>query len=95
MGPGRDRVAPKELDKPQVHIALQYQGPVVLVLRQAEELLAQLASPAQLGLEKIQPGEPLERLAALPRLPYLLTQRVGPGVALAHFRRPVPPRCHQ
>src|SRR5262245_41188246 len=95
MGSGGDRVTPKELYKPQVHIALQHQGPVVLVLRQAEELLAQLASHAHLGLEKIKPGEPLKHLAALLRLPYLLTQRVGPGVDLAHFRSPVPLSRHQ
>src|SRR5262245_41958398 len=90
MGPGRGRVAPKERYQPQVHIALQHQRPVMLLLRQAEELLAQLTSQAHLGLEKIQPGEALERLAALPRLLYLLTQRVGPSIALDHFRRPYP-----
>ena len=58
MGPGRDRVTPKERDQPQVHIALQHQGPVVVVLRQAEALLAQLASHAHLCLEQIKPGEP-------------------------------------
>src|SRR5262245_61050770 len=60
-----------------------------------EELLAQLASQAQLSLDKMKPGEALERLAALPRLPYLLTQRVGPGVDLAHCRHRVPLHCHQ
>ena len=67
----------------------------MLVWRQAEELLAQLASDAQLGLDKMKSGEALERLAALQRLPHLLTQRVGPGVALAHFRHPIPLRRHQ
>src|SRR5262245_28984413 len=95
MGSGRDRVTPKELYKPQVHIALQHQGPVVLVLRQAAELLAQLPSHAHLCLEKIKPAEPLERLAALLQISYLLTQRISQGVALAHFWSPVPLSCHQ
>src|SRR5215467_3169234 len=43
----------------------------------------------------MKPVEALERLAALPWLPYLLTQRVGPGVALAHFRHRVPLHRHQ
>src|SRR5215468_1247337 len=43
----------------------------------------------------MKPVEALERLAALPWLPYLLTQREGPGVALAHFRHRVPLRRHQ
>src|SRR5215831_19220859 len=86
MGPGLDRVTPIERYMPQVYIALLRQGQVVLVWHQLEELLAQLVSQAQLGLENMKPGEALERLAALPRLPHLLTQRVGPGVDLAHFR---------
>src|SRR6516225_211947 len=83
MGPGHDRVTPIERYKPQVHIALLHQGHVVLVWRQAEKLLAQLVSQAQLCLENMKPVEALERLAALPRLPHLLTQCVDPGVGLA------------
>src|SRR5262245_30663577 len=95
MGSGHDRVTPIERYMPQVYIALLPQGRVVLVWPQAEELLAHLVSQAQLGLENMKLGEALERLAALPRLPYLLTQRVGPGVDLAHFRHCVPLRRHQ
>jgi hypothetical protein len=65
------------------------------VWHEAEELLAQLVSQAQLGLDKMKPVEALERQAALPRLPHLLTQRIGPSIALAHFRRRVPLRRHQ
>jgi hypothetical protein len=67
----------------------------MFVGRQAEALLAQLASSAQLCLEKMKPVEALEYLAVLQRLSHLLTQRVGPGVDLTHFRHPIPSRCHQ
>src|SRR5262245_35668833 len=95
MGPGRDWVTPIVRYQPQVHIALLHQGHVVLVWRQTEELLAQLVRQAQLCLENMKPVEALERLAVLPWLSHLLTQRKGPGVALAHFRHRMPLRRHQ
>ena len=50
MGPGGDQVAPKERHGSLGHMALQHQEAVVLVVREVEELLAQRASGAQLGL---------------------------------------------
>ena len=79
-------VATKERHGSHGHMALQHEARVVLAVRQVEELLAQLASGAQLGLGEMKPTEALERLEALRRLPHLLAQRVGPGVDLAHFR---------
>ena len=89
-GPGRVRVAPIEGDQPQVQGPLLHQRRVVLVGRELAALLAHRARPTHLGPEQLKPGEALERLAVVPRLPQALRQRESPGVALAHGRRRVP-----
>ncbi|HET8644860.1 MAG TPA: hypothetical protein VFO85_05195, partial [Vicinamibacteria bacterium] len=67
----------------------------MVVGRQVAALLAQLARQAQLRLDQMKPGEALERLAAVLRLPHLLCQRERPGVTLPHVRHCVPLRRHQ
>src|SRR4051794_10284573 len=95
MGPSRDQVAPKECNRSLGHIALQSQEAVVLVMREVQELLAQRASGAPLSLGEMKPKEAPEDLEALPRLPHLGTQGVGPGVDVTHLRAPPPLRRQQ
>ena len=59
-------------------------------MRQVKELLAQLASGAQLCLESMKLHEAPECPEDVRRLSSLLAQRVGAGVGLSHFRGPPP-----
>src|SRR5262245_55518948 len=88
MRTSRDGVTTRARACSHGHMALQHQAGVVLVVGEVQELLGQLASGGRQGLGAMKSIETPEDLEALPRLPHLVTQRVGPGIDLAHFRSP-------
>ena len=55
-------------------------------MRQAGELLGQLAGSVQLGLDQVKSLQALERPEVLRRLAQLVAEVVGPAVYLTHFR---------
>jgi hypothetical protein len=86
VGSGGHEVTTQERHGSHGCLAFQHEVGLVLAVRQVGELLGQLSSGVQLGLSDMKPLEALEDLEALRCLSQLVTQRVGTGIDLAHFR---------
>ena len=90
VGPGGHEVAPKERHGSLGRLALQHEACIVLVVREAGELLGQRASGGQLGLGFMKAKEALEDLEALRRARPAGDRARGPGCR----RHPLPePPC--